>query len=74
MKKRITEKHNVHLILAESARNLLKQAQEQVSSNSDYYFAFSFDLQKALPNLKLTTSVAYYKRNIYSKFWYTQFS
>lgn len=64
-KNKLTEEHDVHLRLAESARNSLKQAQEQVSRNSDYYFAFSFDLQKALPYPKLTTSVAYYKRNMY---------
>jgi len=64
-KNKLTEEHDVHLRLAESARNSLKQDQEQVSRNSDYYFAFSFDLQKALPYPKLTTSVAYYKRNMY---------
>ncbi|KAI4482021.1 hypothetical protein M0804_009040 [Polistes exclamans] len=63
-KNKLTEEHDVHLRLAESARNSLKQAQEQVSRNSDY-FAFSFDLQKALPYPKLTTAVAYYKRNMY---------
>ena len=64
-KKKLTEEHDVHLRLAESAKNSLKEDQEQVSRNSDYYFSFSFDLQKPLPYPKLTTSVAYYKRNMY---------
>ncbi|GFY53426.1 uncharacterized protein TNIN_488201 [Trichonephila inaurata madagascariensis] len=63
LKNKLAE-HDVHLRLAESAWNSLKQDQEQVSRNLDYYFAFSFDLQKALPYPKLTSSVAYYKRNM----------
>lgn len=59
------EEHDIHLKLAESARNALKQDQERVSSNPSHYFGFSFDLQKALPFPKLTTSVAYYKCNMY---------
>ena len=59
------EEHDVHLRLTESTRNSLKEDQDQVSRNSDYYFSFAFDLQKALPYPKLTTSVAYYKRNMY---------
>ena len=54
-KKKLTEEHDVHLRLAESARNSLKEDREQVSRNSDYYFSFSFDLQKALPYPQLTT-------------------
>lgn len=43
------EEHDIHLKLAESARNALKQDQKRVSSNSSHHFGFSFDLQKALP-------------------------
>lgn len=63
--KKLMEEHDIHLKLAESARNALKQDQERVSSNPSHYFGFSFDLQKALPLPKLTTSVAYYKCNMY---------
>lgn len=42
------------------------QDQELVSSNPSHYFSFSFDFQKALPYPKLTSSVAYYKYNMYN--------
>ena len=42
-KKNLTEEYDVHLRLAESARNSLKEDQEQVSRNSHYYFSFSFN-------------------------------
>lgn len=59
------EEYDIHFKLAESARNALKQDQERVSSNPSHYFGLSFDWQKALPFPKLTTSVAYYKCNMY---------
>ena len=46
------EEHDIQL--AESARNVLKQDQERLSSNLSHYF----------PVPKITTSVAYYKCNM----------
>lgn len=48
----------------ESARTALKQDQKLVSSNPSHHFAFSFDLQKALPFPKLTLYAVYYKGNL----------
>lgn len=64
-KSSLLEEHNIHLEKAELARKALKEDQNLASMNPDKYFAFSFDLQKALPYPKLTVSVAYYKRNMY---------
>ena len=33
-------------------------------NNSDVYYAFLFDLEKALPFPKLSVSIVYYKRNM----------
>lgn len=52
------EEHSIHLSNAELARKCLKEDQNLASKNSDNYFAFSFDLQKALPYPKLSVSVA----------------
>ena len=51
-----------HLQLAQNARDALNE--DKVSASDDTYVG-TFDLQKALPFPKLTTSVAYYKRNMY---------
>lgn len=40
------EEHDIHLRLAASARNSLKECQEHVPRISDYYLAFLFYLQK----------------------------
>lgn len=53
--------HDIHLRLAESAWKSLEHDQSLTLRNSDHYFAFSFDLQNALPYPKLNTSVVYYK-------------
>ncbi|UYV82284.1 hypothetical protein LAZ67_21001583 [Cordylochernes scorpioides] len=55
------EKEN-HLEEAERARSLMAADRKAAS---DKFFVFSFDLEKALAFPKLTTSVAYYKRNLY---------
>lgn len=60
----ITEEHDVHLKNAESARKCMQEDKILASQNPDRYFAFSFDLQKALPYPKLSVSIAYYKRNV----------
>ena len=56
-----TEKE-LHLRKAEKARESLKE--DQIRCCDDYY-VLTFDLQKALAFPKLSTSVAYYKRNMY---------
>lgn len=63
-KKAVLEtEHQVHLRKAEAARKSLKSDGE-LSKEGNVYVA-SFDLQKALAFPRLTTSVAYYKRNMY---------
>lgn len=57
-------KHELHLRKAETARNSLRQDTEKSKKDSTYY-VMTFDLEKALPFPILTTSVAYYKRNMY---------
>ncbi|GFW03109.1 uncharacterized protein TNCV_157291 [Trichonephila clavipes] len=54
--------HEEHLQNAEIARNSM--ANDPLRA-SDEIYVFSFDLEKALPFPKLSTSVAYYKRNLY---------
>lgn len=51
-----------HLKEAERARS--QMAADRMAT-SEKLFVFSFDLEKALAFPKLTTSVAYYKRNLY---------
>lgn len=51
-----------HLEEAERARS--QMAADRMAT-SEKIFVFSFDLEKALPFPKLTTSIAYYKRNLY---------
>lgn len=53
---------DLHLASAEQARGSMRSDKENVSK--EMYVA-TFDLQKALPFPKLTTSTAYYKRNMY---------
>lgn len=61
----LVQRHDVHLQDAELARKALQEDKILASKNPDKYFAFSFDLQKALPYPKLSVSIAYYKRNMY---------
>ncbi|CAG9829537.1 unnamed protein product [Diabrotica balteata] len=61
-KRKVEIENKLHLRKAEQARSALKVDKEK-SSSHDY--VFTFDLQKALAFPKLTTSVAYYKRNMY---------
>lgn len=53
---------DAHLQKAEQARSHMTADRTAVSEER---FVFSFDLEKALAFPKLTTSVAYYKRNLY---------
>lgn len=50
----------LHLKAAQLARDSLN-----TEVSSDEHYICTFDLQKALPFPKLSTSVAYYKRNMY---------
>lgn len=52
----------LHLAKALQARQSLKNDK---AAASDACYVATFDLQKALPYPKLTTSIAYYKRNMY---------
>lgn len=61
----LVERHDVHLQNAELSRKALQEDKILASENPDKYFAFTFDLQKALPYPKLSVSIAYYKRNMY---------
>lgn len=62
-KKRIlTQEKALHQAKAEKARSSLKNDQQIAS---DLVYVATFDLQKALPFPKLTTSIAYYKKNLY---------
>lgn len=62
-RKNLEVQHELHLRKAEAARTSMKLDKEK-SQKDKLYYAFTFDLQKALPFPKLTTSVAYYKRNM----------
>lgn len=58
--------HELHLRKAEKARQAMKDDTEKSKENPHLgYHVVSFDLQKALPIPTITTSVAYYKRNMY---------
>lgn len=58
--------HELHLRKAEKARQAMKDDTKKSKENPDLgYHVISFDLQKALPIPTITTSVAYYKRNMY---------
>lgn len=61
-KKKLKLQKELHLARAEKARQVLKDDSECVSEDT---YVCTFDLQKALPFPKLSTSVAYYKRNMY---------
>lgn len=63
-KQQLQVKHEVHLRKAEAARNSLKRDTEKSKEDQSFY-VMTFDLEKALPFPVLTTSVAYYKRNMY---------
>jgi len=51
-----------HLFMTEEAR---RHQKTDTSNASDELFVFTFDFQKALAFPKLTTSICYYKRNLY---------
>lgn len=63
-KSQLTVQHELHLRKAEAARNSLRNDTEK-SKQDETYYVMTFDLEKALPFPILTTSVAYYKRNMY---------
>ncbi|PSN54975.1 hypothetical protein C0J52_02354 [Blattella germanica] len=63
-KKHFEHEKELHLRKAQKARDSLK-ADQELAKNNDETYIFTFDLQKALPFPKLSTSVAYYKRNLY---------
>lgn len=56
--------HELHLRKAELARTSMKDDAEKAKTDPSFY-SFTFDLEKALAFPKLTTSLAYYKRNMY---------
>lgn len=63
-KRNLQAMHELHLRKAEAARTA--QANDAtLSKNDSNVYAFTFDLEKALPFPKLTTGIAYYKRNMY---------
>lgn len=64
-KQELQVNRELHLRKAELAREKLSQAKEDSRKNDTTVYAFTFDLQKALPFPTLTCSVAYYKRNMY---------
>ena len=45
----LVQRHDVHLKNAELARKALQEDKILATENPERYFAFSFDLQKALP-------------------------
>ncbi|CAG9773484.1 unnamed protein product [Ceutorhynchus assimilis] len=53
---------NLHIAKAKQARDSLNKNKNEAS---DTLYVATFDLQKALPFPQLSTSVAYYKRNMY---------
>lgn len=61
-KRAIECERELHLRKAEKARQSLTDDKNKCSED---YYVFTFDLQKALAFPKLSTSVAYYKRNLY---------
>lgn len=61
-KKELEVQKNLHLARAKQARVVLKSDQERAD---DTFYVCTFDLQKALPFPKLSTSIAYYKKNMY---------
>lgn len=63
-KEQLKVQHEVHMRKAEAARNSLRQDTKKAKEDQSFY-VMTFDLEKALPFPKLTTSVAYYKRNMY---------
>ena len=61
----LVQRHDVHLKNAKLARKALQEDKILATENPERYFAFSFDLQKALPYPKLSVSITYYKPNMY---------
>ncbi|KAJ8894199.1 hypothetical protein PR048_006809 [Dryococelus australis] len=61
-RKALETKKELHLRRAEQARTEIKSDDEKAS---DEIYCCTFDLQKALPFPKLSTSVSYYERNLY---------
>lgn len=61
-KKELKLEKDLHLARADQAREQLKRDKETAS---EQIYVATFDLQKALPFPKLSTSTAYYKRNMY---------
>ena len=57
--------HDLHLAKAENARKCLANDRASAILNRGKVYAFTFDLEKALPFPTLTCSIAYYKRNMY---------
>lgn len=60
----IKQQHELHLRKAEAARESLKRDKLKAQQEEGFY-AFTFDLEKALPFPVISTSLAYYKRNMY---------
>lgn len=63
-KKHMITMHELHLRKAEAAKTALKE-DTTTSKNDPNVYAFTFDLEKVLPFPKITTGIAYYRRNMY---------
>lgn len=64
-KARLVAEKELHLRKAEAARLAMSNDTQRSKAAESKKLVFTFDLQKALAFPKLTTSVAYYKRNMY---------
>uniref|UniRef100_A0A1Y1KU81 Uncharacterized protein n=1 Tax=Photinus pyralis TaxID=7054 RepID=A0A1Y1KU81_PHOPY len=64
-RQQLNTQHELHLRKAEKARESLKSDKAVCILNKSRTYAFTFDLEKALPFPTLTCSIAYYKRNMY---------
>lgn len=62
VRKKLEAEKTLHLLKAKQARDTLKT--DEAAASETCYVAI-FGLQKALPYPKLTTSLAYYKQNMY---------
>lgn len=60
----LAQQHELHLRKAESARQSMKRDKLKAQQEENFY-GFTFDLEKALPFPVISTSLAYYKRNMY---------
>lgn len=55
----------LHLRKAEQSRTVMNSDKISAGENNNNYYVLTFDMEKALAFPKLSTSVAYYKQNMY---------